>query len=180
MACEAPAGHQPLQAPPSQSAAQRQALADGDVTRAEYHEAMELARQCVSTLGYPTTALRELPDGIRVDFGIDVGEWTEDSMWQALDRCRIEHSYEVEVTYFAGQVRPSSEWPSMRHDFTRCLEEAGIVGVRDDMDDGTVASMIAEQEGSVTAWACRERFLIQLGLARPMPPAPSSPPAGGP
>jgi len=175
--CDAPGGHEPSQAVlVGQSAMQRLALADGEVTRDEYREALEQTRICLSDRGYPTTPLRDLPDGIRIDFGVDVGGDTVESMWHAWDQCRIEHSYAIEVVYFASQVRPSSEWPSMRREFTRCLLDAGIVGVRDDMDDGTVASLIAEQGGSVTAWACRERFLILLGLARPVPPAATNAP----
>jgi|GEM_PF-3751645 len=161
--------------PPSQDAASASRARPGFHT---YRSAVEASRRCVADAGFDVTPLQDLPDGLRVDFGVDEGDRPEEEMWATWDDCRRRHSYDEEVAYFAALRRPATELSLLRADLAACVTNEGVDGVTATMSDGEIASAMDQQQASVSAWACRERFLILTGAARPRPPlfAPSPSP----
>lgn len=148
---------------------QAEVLRDLQVSEAEYSQALMAMRKCLDSLGFETSEIRQLPDGIRKDFGVRAGEQTDAAIAQAWDRCRAEQLEAVESVFLAQYARPGFAQQTLKRDLVSCLLDNGITAVSIGMTDAEIADSLVKQQASVDAWACRERFLIFSGegLTRP-------------
>lgn|GEM_PF-6371496 len=148
---------------------QRAVLADGTVSAAEYERAVVDTAVCMNQAGFETSALRDVPDGVRKDFAVHQSEGSDAQPDEAWARCWEEFAVAVESVYLAQHASTKSD-ETIDRQLTDCLADNGLSDVPTQMTDFELFSQLREADASTAAWFCREKWLIARGEMGADPP----------
>jgi len=84
---------------------QAMVLEDRRVTVAEYEQAVDSTAACLNRKGYETGPVREVPDGVRLDFMVIQGDNDASDVAAAWSTCWIGYLRAVESVYLAQHAR---------------------------------------------------------------------------
>jgi len=118
-------------------------LADGVVTDAELHTAMQATVECIRRLGFDAAVL---PSNL---ITYSAKENLTDELDAAAFTCETQYSTQVQLRYSVGHVPPEFDLEAIWD----CLEERGIVD-RDANSDPVEAFQMADAADSTATSAC--------------------------
>ena len=123
-------------------AVQLAALADGEVTFAEYQQAVYATMECMTDAGIEVFD-REVDDTgpypmIHYSYAVVAPGLTEDQTLDISDVCLATHSFYVEMLYQTGdaaQEAIDARFEEVKDRFIACLKDAGIAVKADETND---------------------------------------------
>ncbi|MGH8873743.1 MAG: hypothetical protein ACRDVM_00600 [Acidimicrobiia bacterium] len=129
---------------------QREILADGVVTEAEYERAMLTSRECVEQKGWRVGELDAGLNGFTLQFDMiwqtrdDPAEDARlsDEATKAFDDCMNHFHFDVEQVFIQQHVPTGAEQQAQVAEAIACLARAGLAGVDEDSTDVEVSQAI--------------------------------------
>lgn len=170
--CSEPERQQPELAQRWQSTAsdyQRTVLDDGVVSRDEYERAVADTAACMQEAGFQTGPLRDVPDGVRMDFPVYSSEGQDRDPDEAWTRCWDTYLIAIESVYLAQHASAEGE-AAIEQQLVECLGSNGVNDVPVGLTDFELFSLLRETDASTGAWFCREKWLIARGELGAEPP----------
>lgn len=109
---------------------QKELLADGIVTDAEYRRAVEAARECVEKDGWETSEVRAGRHDYDLGFGVRfTGDHDPTAADASMDRCHEEYQATVYWVYAQSKVVPLEEREALAEELRQCLLAVGVEDV---------------------------------------------------
>ena len=131
---------------PDTSAFQRDLIADGVVSRAEYEQAVFAAVQCLQQRALDVTDPIPSPNGITPEFNIiSEGEITpavDAHIEKSYNECAAEYLEDVEIVYVEQNILTGAERQAMLGAFAGCLTDAGVEGVTSGMGSDQLVDLL--------------------------------------